>query len=439
MNETQKKQQNVSRRDFLKVSGAATAFVAAFPTIIPSSVLGQNAPSKQVTFGFVATGGMGNSNIDRVLKLKDKGARIVAVCDVDKPNRDRAAKRIEKFYGETGIRTANDFRELTRDKSIDAIVVSTPDHWHTIPAVDAIRNGKDVYVEKPLTHSIREGQVLVAELRKHNRVGQTGTMQRSDKDFRYVAKVIQAGALGKIDHIDVLIPANNKFIGANWQPEAVPEGLDYDMWIGPAPFAPYTKQRTHYQFRFIMDYAGGQTTNWGAHYIDIAQWATGMDASGPVAVEGFGEFPSTGLFTAPTRVDFTAIYASGIRLRVRTRTDGIIDGNVKFFGEKGWIDVSRTKLLASDDALLNIDGGPGKGGDSGDAHMANLLDCIRSREKCVADLAIGHRTTTVCNLGNIVMQLRRPLKWDPVKEEFIGDQQANRLRERAYRGPWTLV
>ncbi|MCX7006036.1 MAG: Gfo/Idh/MocA family oxidoreductase, partial [Kiritimatiellaeota bacterium] len=434
-----------SRRDFLKVSGATATFLAAAPAVIPGKVFGAEAPSKQITFGFVGTGNMGSSNIDRVLRLKDQGARAIAVCDVDKIFRERAAKHINKVYGDTSCKlVSGDFRELTRNPGIDAIVVSTPDHWHALIALDALRHGKDVYCEKPLTHSIREGQALVAALRQHNRVGQTGTMQRSDGSFRYVAEVIQKGALGKLDHIDILIPANNKYVGASWVPEAVPDGLDYDFWIGPAPFALYTKQRTHYQFRYIMDYAGGQTTNWGAHYIDIAQWALGMDQSGPVAVDGAGEFPTTGLFTAPTRVDFTATYASGVKLRVKTRTDGIYDGNVKFFGEKGWIDVSRSKLKASDEALLTIGGGPVKekiaGGDpSGIGHMTNFIACIRSRERCVSDFAIGHRTTTICNLGNIVMQLRRPLKWDPVKEEFIGDQQANRLKERAYRAPWVLV
>ena len=427
----------LNRRSFLKLSTAA-AGAMALPQIIPARVLGADAPSKQVTFGFVGVGGMGTSNIDRVLKLREQGARAVAVCDVDKLVAARAADLVNLAYGDKGCGVAGDFRELTRRQDIDAIVVSTPDHWHTLPALDAIRHGKDVYVEKPLTHSIVEGRTLVDALRKHQRVGQTGTMQRSDVPFRYVADVIQKGALGKIDHIDILIPANNKYVGATWAEEPVPEGLDYDFWIGPAPWAPYTKQRTHYQFRYIMDYAGGQTTNWGAHYIDIAQWALGMDESGPVEVSGFGEFPSSGLFTAPTRVDFTARYASGVRLRVRTRTDGVYDGNVKFFGEKGWIDVSRSKLKASDDALLQIGGGPGKGADSGVAHMENLLACIRSRQKPVADLAIGHRTTTVCNLGNIAMQLRRPLTWDPAKEEFAGDQQANRMRSRAYRGPWAL-
>lgn len=426
-----------TRRSFLRTAASA-AGAAAVVQVVPSRVLGAQAPSKRVVFGFVGVGGMGQSNIDRVLKLRDRGAHIAAVCDVDRYVAARAAAKVNAGQGDAGCAVAGDFRELTRRSDIDAIVVSTPDHWHALPALDAIRHGKDLFVEKPLTHSIREGQVLVAELRKHGRVGQTGTMQRSDASFRYVANLIAEGHLGKIDRIDVLIPANNKYTGATWKPEPVPEGLDYDFWLGPAPWAPYTSQRTHYQFRYIMDYAGGQTTNWGAHYIDIAQWALGMDESGPVAVEGYGEFPTSGLFTAPTRVDFTATYANGVRLRVRTRTDGVYDGNVKFTGEKGWIDVSRSRLRASDDALLKIHGGPGKGGDSGVAHMANFLDCIRSREKPVADLAIGHRTTTVCNLGNIAMLLRRPLTWDPVREMFVGDAQANRMLSRAYRGPWAL-
>ncbi|MCX7820002.1 MAG: Gfo/Idh/MocA family oxidoreductase [Kiritimatiellae bacterium] len=427
--------QSCSRRSFLARSG----WLAGAPLVIPASVLGADAPSRQITFAFVGVGGMGLANIDRVLKLRDRGARVVAVCDVDRVHARAAAAKVEAAQHDRGVFVTGDFREVTRREGVDAVVISTPDHWHALPALDAIRHGKDVFVEKPLTHSIEEGRLLVAELRAHNRVGQTGTMQRSDGSFRYVAELIRSGGLGRVERIEVRIPANNMYCGATWSPEPVPEGLDYDFWLGPAPWAPYTSQRTHYQFRFILDYAGGQTTNWGAHYIDIAQWALGMDESGPVAVEGFGEFPSSGLFTAPTRVDFTATYANGVTLRVRTRTDGVFDGNVRFFGEKGWIDVSRSRLRASDDALLKIGGGPGARGDSGVAHMADFLECIRSRARPVADLAIGHRSTTVCNLGNIAMLLRRPLKWDPVAEKFVGDAQANRLLGRPYRSPWSLL
>ncbi len=427
----------MNRRTFLRSTGMAAA--ASTFHIVPSRVLGADAPSRQVTFGFVGTGGMGMANIDRVLKLRDQGARIVAVCDVDRFHAEKAARRVETVQGDRGIHICGDFRELTRSPRIDAIVISTPDHWHALPALDAIRHGKDVFVEKPLTHSIREGQLLVEELRKHQRVGQHGTMQRSDRKFQYAAEVILNGRLGKIERIEVLIPANNKHCGATWKPEPVPPGLDYDFWLGPAPWAPYTSQRTHYQFRFILDYAGGQTTNWGAHYIDIAQWALDMDESGPVEVVGCGEFPTTGLFTAPTRVDFTATYANSVRLRVRTRTDGVMDGNVRFYGERGWLDVSRSKLTASDPALLNIQFEPGERRVTPSTdHMGNFLECIRTRQRPVSDLAIGHRTTTVCNLGNIAMMLRRPLKWDPQHEVFIGDEQANRMLSRAYRAPWSL-
>ena len=220
----------------------------------------------------------------------------------------------------------------------------------------------------------------------------------------------------------------------------MPKGLDYDMCLGPAPWAPFHRQRTHYQFRFNLDYAGGQTTNWGAHYLDIAQWAMGMDESGPVAVEGFGEFPQNGLFTAPTRVDFIVHYADGTPMTVRTRTDGVFDGNIIFHGEKGWLDVSRSKLKASDPKMLETKFGDG---DErvyfSDNHMGNFLDCIRSRKRCVSDLSIGHQTTSICNIGNIAMQLKRKLDWDPVKQVFADDVQANRLLQRPMRAPWRLV
>ncbi len=429
----------MNRRHFLKLS-ALTASAAAFPTIIPSRLLGADAPSKQITFGFVGVGGMGQANIGRVLGLRDQGARAVAVCDVDKFHREHAAKIINDSNGDNGCALYGDFRELTRRTDIDAVVVATPDHWHCLTALDAIRHGKDVFVEKPLTLTIREGQALVEELRKYERVGQTGTMQRSSHDFRLAAELIRNGRFGKIDRIEVLIPANNKYTGATWEMEPVPDGFDYDFWLGPAPWAPFTHQRTHYQFRFILDTGGGQTTNWGAHYIDIAQWALGMDDSGPTEIEGCGEFPTTGLFTAPTRVDFTARYSNGILMRVRTRTDGVFDGNIIFHGERGWLDVSRSRLKASNPYLLKEEFAPGETRlyRSND-HMGNFLDCIRSRKKPVSDLGSGHRTTTVCNLGNIAMLLHRKLQWDPVKEEFKDDMQANRMRERSMRGPWSLA
>lgn len=429
---------NVTRRGFMKTAGVAAGAMTAFPTIIPSTVLGQNAPSKVLTVACVGVGGMGLSHITQMLDRET--VRIVAVADVDAFHQKRAAQIINKKYGTQDCRMTGDFRELTRAKDVDLITVATPDNWHALTAIDAIRNGKDVFVEKPLTLTIREGQVLVEALRKHKRIGQTGTMQRSSEGFHRAAELIRNGRLGKIKHIDVLIPANNRYVGATWKPEAVPEGLDYDFWLGPAPYAPYTSQRTHYQFRYILDYAGGQTTNWGAHYLDIAQWALGMDDSGPVEVDGHGVYPSSGLFTAPTRVDVRYTYANGVTMRMRTRTDGVYDGNIIFYGEKGVLDVSRSKQKSNPESILKE-----KIGDSevhlykSRDHFGNWIDCVKSREWPVSDLAIGHKTTNLCNIGNIVMQLQRKLTWDPVKECFAGDAMANRMLTRSMRGPWSLA
>lgn len=428
----------VTRRDFIKTAGVAAGAMAAFPAIIPSTVLGQEAPSKVLTVACVGVGGMGLSHLTQLLDRKT--ARIVAVADVDAFHQKRAAGIINAKYGDTACKAFGDFREVTRAKDIDLITVATPDHWHALPAIDAIRNGKDVFVEKPLTLTVREGQVLVEELRKHKRIGQTGTMQRSSEGFHRAAELIRNGRLGKISRVEVLIPANNRYVGATWKPEAVPEGLDYEFWLGPAPYAPYAAQRTHYQFRYNLDYAGGQTTNWGAHYLDIAQWALGMDETGPVEVEGNGVFPSSGLFTAPTRVDVRYAYANGVTMRMRTRTDGVYDGNIIFYGDKGLLDVSRSKLKSNPESILKEQIGDNevrlyKSRD----HFGNWIECVKTRALPVSDLAIGHKTTNLCNIGNIAMQVQRKLAWDPVKECFAGDAMANRMLSRPMRGPWSLA
>jgi predicted dehydrogenase len=429
---------DMTRRGFAKAAGLAAGAAAAFPAIIPASVLGQAAPSKVLTVAVVGVGGMGLSHLSQLLDRDT--VRVVAVADVDAHHQRRAAKVIDEKYGAKGCRMTGDFREVTRAKDIDLVTVATPDNWHALTAIDAIRNGKDVFVEKPLTLTVREGQALVAELRKHGRVGQTGTMQRSSEGFHRAAELIRNGRLGTVRQIDVLIPANNRYVGATWKPEAAPEGLDYDFWLGPAPYAPYTSQRTHYQFRYILDYAGGQTTNWGAHYLDIAQWALGMDEGGPVEVEGHGVFPSSGLFTAPTRVDVRYTYANGVTMRMRTRTDGVYDGNIIFRGDKGTLDVSRSKLKSTPEGILKEEIGEKevrlyKSRD----HFGDWIACVKTRQAPVSDLAIGHKTTNLCNIGNIAMQLQRKLAWNPANEVFADDAMANRLLTRPMRGPWSLA
>lgn len=429
---------SLSRRDFVKRSLAGLALAAA-PNVLSSRLWGQTAPSNQLGVGVIGTGGMGQGHLDVLLGFPD--VRVLAVCDVDRWRRGTAADRVNQTYGNHDCRAYADFRELAARRDLDAVWVCTPDHWHALAALAAIRQGKDVYVEKPLTLTIHEGRVLVDAARRHGRIVQTGTQQRSSKRFHDTAEFVRNGGLGRLDRIEILIPANNKHCGATWEPELVPEGLDWDLWLGPAPWSPFTRQGCHYNFRFILDYACGQVTNWGAHYIDIAQWALDADASGPVEFVGQGEFPTSGLFTAATRVDFSCRYASGVWLRCRTRYDGIADGNVRFIGERGWIDVSRTSSSASDPALL-VEATARAGRVQlpvSSNHHDNFLQCVRSRQRPVSDAESGHRSTTVCNAGNLAMLLHRRLRWDPVREEFIDDAQANRLRRRSMRAPWSLL
>lgn len=427
----------LSRRRFIQ-GAALTAGALAAPTILSSRLFGANAPSKQIAVGVIGVGNIAQGHLNAL--LGDGDCRVVAVCDVDATHLAGSLKKVNAFYGNSSCRGYADFRELNRRPDIDAVFVCTPDHWHALTAIDAIRNGKHVYVEKPLTLTVREGQALVAAARKHQRIGQTGTQQRSSADFRHAADLIRNGRLGKLERIDILIPANNKVCPGTWSPEAVPKGLDWNFWLGPAPARPFTRQGCHYNFRFISDYARGQITNWGTHYVDIAQWALDMDESGPVAIEGHGMFPSSGLFDNATFVDCTVTYASGVPLNIRTRTDGVFDGNVRFSGDRGWIDVSRSRLLASSPELLSE-----KLPESAPRvlvsknHHTNFFDAIKAQSKAVSELAIGHRTNTVCILADIAMRMQGRLQWDPAKEVFVGNDKANRLLGRAMRGPWSLV
>jgi predicted dehydrogenase len=358
---------------------------------------------------------------------------------VDRARRDSAAARVNKDYGNTDCKTYGDFRELNRRADIDVVFICTPDHWHALIAIDAMRNGKDVYVEKPLTLTIAEGRALVDTARKYNRVAQHGTQHRSMKRFHDVAEFVRNQGLGKLDRIDCFIPPNNRHCGATWQPEPVPANLDWEMWLGPAPWRPYNSKGCHYNFRFISESAYGQVTNWGAHYLDIGQWALDMDDSGPVSVEGHGEFPSSGLFTNCTNVNFTVRYANGVPMHCRTRFEG--GGTVRFVGERGWLDIARDKMSASDNNLLREMQAPNKKVqlELSNNHHDNFFACVRSRKRPIADVGLGHRTTTVCNLGQIGMVLGRKLQWDPAKEEFVNDDVANRLRTRAMRSPWSLA
>lgn len=422
------KARSISRREFLKGSSVAATAVAFAPIIVPSSVFGASAPSNRITIGSIGVGGMGTSDMKGF--KGNPNAEVVAVCDVDAGHRKEACK----IAGLDPKSSYNDFRELLARDDIDAVVVATPDHWHVPISIAAVRAGKDVYCEKPLTLTIAEGRALADEVRRYGRILQTGSQQRSSDNFRFACELVRNGRIGKVHTVRVGVPGNNRTCEPTWTPEPVPEGLDYDLWLGPALWAPYHRQRCHYEFRFILDYSGGQPTNWGAHHLDIAHWGLGMDNSGPVEIVGNGEFPTTGLFTTATKVYFETTYANGVKLICQTG-----GSNTRFEGADGWVDVSRGDLKTLPESLKKEIIGPDEIHlyQSRD-HKQNFLDCIKSRKDPIAGAETGHRSATLCHLGNIAMLLGRKLKWDPVKERFIGDLAANSMLARSMRAPWRL-
>ncbi|MHC4741729.1 MAG: Gfo/Idh/MocA family protein, partial [Planctomycetota bacterium] len=340
-------------------------------------------------------------------------------------------RELVKLSSEASYR---DFRDLIARDDIDAVSVGTPDHWHVPVSIAAVRSGKDVYCEKPLTLTIAEGRTLADEVKRYGRVFQTGSQQRSSNNFRLGCEYVVNGRVGELKTIRVGIPGNNRKCEPTWTPQPVPKELNYDLWLGPALWEPYHEQRCHYQFRFILDYSGGQVTNWGAHHLDIAQWGAQADDSGPVEIRGKGEFPKTGLFTTSTKVDVEYTYANGMKMYLKTG-----GGGTRFEGTEGWVYVNRGKLDAEPKSILDSKIGPNEIHlYESNNHKQNFIDCIKNRKDPICNAEVGHRSSTVCHLANIAMLLERSLKWDPEAEVFPGDDEATRMTWRPRRSPWIL-
>lgn len=457
-------QTNLQRRRFLKQTAGAALGTLGLPLFIPARVMGtagNTPPSERVTMASIGCGGMGTNNLRAFLAQPD--VQILAVCDVVTASdeyghwykqgwngawfgREPARKIVEAEYAQKnpsgnykGCAAYVDFREVIARNDIDAVCITTPDHWHAIPAIMAATAGKDIYCEKPLSLTVAEGRAMVEAARRYNRVFQTGTQRRSSEPYRFICELIRNGRIGKFQRALVAIGGNNKQAPpADWQPMPVPEWLDYEMWLGPAPWAPYHKDRCLYTFRFNQDYSGGQTTNLGAHGIDIVQWANGTDETGPIEIEDLGgEFPSDGLFTTATKVHFRARYANGLELICRTQEKELY----RYEGSEGWIQIPtysndwtcypeslKTTVIGPDEIRLY------KSND----HHRNFIDCIKSRRPTAAPAEIGHRSTSICQLGNIAMRLGRKLHWDPGTERFTDSEQANGMLAKPMRSPWHL-
>lgn len=423
-----------SRRSFLKVASTSAAALA-LPQVLPARLLGADAPSNRITVGFIGTGDHGTDwNLRRYLTLPE--AKVLVVCDVDGERMRHAKEIVDEQYQSKDCAQTKDFREVLARKDVDAVMISTPDHWHTLISVMALRAGKDVQCEKP-TLTLDEGKVLIETVRKHRRVFQTSTEDRSVPVYHRMAELVRNGRIGKLEKIEVILPKQPNVPG-DPTPQPVPPDLDWEMWLGPAPFAPYTKDRVHFNFRWIEDYSGGIICDWGTHLFDTAQWANDTERSGPVEIQGTGNSWAGGLYNTVKDYDVTFRYANGV---VMTCKPG--NPSIKFIGTDGWVGNTgwRGDLQASSDTIKNAKLGDGDvrlyTNPEGEHH--DFLKCVRSRKDPYFPVDIGHRVASVCHLANIAIKVGRKLKWDPVKEEFVGDDAANQLRQlRPMRQPWTL-
>lgn len=419
----------VNRRRFLQTTAAVAGAFAA-PLFIPRSAFGAN---DRIVLGHIGVGGQGNGNLNGFLGKKEIG--VAGVCDVDSSRLEKALKTVTgRGHKAEGF---EDYRRLLDRNDIDAVVISTPDHWHALQTIHACEAGKDVYCEKPLTLTILEGRKMVDAAREHGRVVQTGSQQRSSKEFRTACELVRNGRIGKVHTVLVGINTPNH-PGAPVADSKPPAELNYEMWLGPAPDRPYNKNRVHYNFRFFRDYSGGQMTNWGAHHLDITQWGLGKDDSGPVKVDGTGTFHSQKWHEVSETCRVTHTYDDGTKVIVGQGQKDI-PGGTTFIGSEGKIYVNRGKLVVEPEAIAKaaLPADAIRLYESND-HKGNFLECIRTREKPICDVEIGHRSATVCHLSNIAIDLGRPLTWDPKAEEFPGDAEANALRVTAYRSPWQL-
>ena len=431
-------QKKITRRHLLRKSVVAAGVGLAMPAIIPGRALGKEevAPaSERLTLGLIGCGslGRGGHHLGRFIGQLADQVEMLAVCDVDANHRGDAKRRVDQRYKNENCKEYLDFRELIDREDIDAVIVVTVDHWHALPVIAAAEAGKDIYCEKPLSLTIEEGRAMVKAVRRYDRVFQTGSQQRSDGRFRLACEAVRNGRIGKLQRVEARIGGGPV---SNFEPPTDPPAhLDWNFWLGPARYVPYQKNRCHYQFRWIYDYSGGKMTDWGAHHNDIAQWAIGTELSGPVEIEGEAEFPTKGIWDTATTFHVRCTYQNGVVLH--TVSDG--ENGVRFEGTEGWIFVSRGTIRASDEAIIRDPFGPGDERlHYSTNHHQNWLDCIKTRERPICDVEIGHRSATVCHLENIAIRTGRKIKWDPAAEQVVGDEAANRWIRRPMRAPWHL-
>jgi len=446
-----------SRRKFLAQSAAALGF----PSIIPSSVLGQNAPSNQITMAVFGWGMMGPGNTNNFMAQSD--CRVLAACDIDKRNLEKAVGTINGYYKNTDCKGYHDYREVMARKDIDTVMLALPDNWHALTAIEAAKNGKDIYGEKPLARTIAEQQAIVSAVRRFGRIWQTGSWQRSEDNFRIGAEIVRNGLIGKLTHVEVGLPSGHNDFAKTGDKRSVtppPPELDYEMWIGPSAMQDYIECRVHKNWRWDYNIGGGQLLDWIGHHCDIAHWGMDMDGSGPLEVTPVQVDmpPRTDIWNTATKYRAEARYEGGILMTLAGGHEDIKMGT-KWIGTDGWVYVNRGGAYDSSnpalkqiikkregDKVVESAKAPKLGDDviktrlyETPGHHRNFLDCVKSRKPTVTPAETAHRSALPGHLALITFLTGRALKWDPAREEILGaDTEAAKLLGREYRAPLKL-
>ncbi len=433
----------ITRRRFLATTGAALSL----PTFIPASALGLNgttAPSERITMGMVGCGNQGTGNTQAFLGQKE--CQVVAGCDVDKNHLQHLVGVVNKKYQNQDCRPYHDFRELMARKDIDAVMLAVPDHWHELVAVEAARNKKDIYGEKPLARTIAEQQAIVKAVQENKRIWQTGSWQRSLANFRKAAEIVRSGMIGKITQVEVGLPSGHGAVGKSptfFSITEPPAELDYDTWIGPSKMMPYIEGRIHQHWRWNYNTGGGQLLDWIGHHCDIAHWGCDFDNSGPSEIEGHGDFPPVdAVWNTCTKYRIELKYPRDIAMTIAGGHPDIRSGT-KWIGTNGWVWVDRGAFEASNEEWRDYKDLPDnlrkvKLYESNN-HQRNFLDCVKSRKPTITPAETAHHSAIPGHLGLISMLVGRKLKWDVEKEEIVGDSEATKLVIRSFRAPWHLA
>lgn len=442
-----------TRRTSFKLAAAAAA-----PFILPSRVFGADAPSKKVNVGMIGVGWQGGANLNNIMGVPE--ARVVAVCDVDSNHLKKAKGKVDKKYQDESCKAYKDFRDLLADKNVDAVCISTPDHWHSILAIAAAKAGKHIFCEKPLSHSFFEGKAMVEAAEKAKIIWQTGSWQRSGEEFRWAVELVLNGYIGKVKSVEIGLHSGHDDFGKTGKDKPdgqAPSELDFDFWTGPAQLMPYNPCRSHKNWRWNYNTGGGQLMDWIGHHCDIAHWGLsnefgcniGDDRIGPTELSATAEFPDPkDVWNTATKFRIDAMYPGGIPVVIAGGHKSIA-GGAKWIGEKGFISVTRGRLQPSDKSLMQVvkneeasfkvriktpRGGPGLSG-----HCHDWIDCILANDpKTLTPVAVGHRSQTPGHLGLIAARLGRKLNWDADKQDFVGDAEASKMLVKGLRAPWTI-